>query len=104
MKKYISSIILLLFTAFQVNAQTSANVTDNNVSWATADEILSRIKEPTFQDKDFYITKYGAVEGGRTDCTDAIRKAIDACNAAGGGRVIFPEGAYLTGAIRLKVM
>ena len=98
MKKYISSIILLLFTALQVNAQ----ITNNNVSWATADEILSHIKEPTFQDKDFDITKYGAVEGGQTDCTDAIRKAIDACNAAGGGRVIVPEGTYLTGAIRLK--
>ena len=38
----------------------------------------------------------------RPRCTDAIRKAIDACAAAGGGQVIVPDGRFLTGAVRLK--
>ena len=36
------------------------------------------------------------------DCTDAIRAAIAACSAAGGGRVVVPAGRFLTGAVHLK--
>jgi polygalacturonase len=63
--------------------------------------ILARIKAPVFPNRDFDIVKYGAVAGGQKDCTDAIRKAIAACSAAGGGRVVVPGGVFLTGAIHL---
>lgn len=53
-------------------------------------EILNRIREPTFRDQDFLITTYGAVAGGEVDNTEAIKAAIEACNAAGGGRVVVP--------------
>jgi polygalacturonase len=66
------------------------------------DAILARIKAPTFPNRDFNITQYGAAPDGRTDCTDAIRKAIAACTAAGGGRVVVPPGVFLTGAIHLE--
>lgn len=36
------------------------------------------------------------------DCTDAIRKAIEACHRAGGGRVLVSGGTFLTGAVHLK--
>jgi polygalacturonase len=65
-------------------------------------DILSRIKPPQFPERDFDITKYGAVEGGKSDSTEAIRKAIAACAEAGGGRVSVPAGVFLTGAIHLK--
>ena len=42
------------------------------------------------------------MEGGKKDSTEAIAKAIAACAAAGGGRVVVPEGVFLTGAIHLK--
>jgi len=45
---------------------------------------------------------FGAVPDGKTYCTPAIQKAIDTCAAAGGGRVIFPAGKYLTNALFLK--
>jgi polygalacturonase len=65
-------------------------------------DILSRIRAPRFPDRDFSILKFGAAEGGKKDSTEAIAKAIGACSAAGGGRVVVPEGLFLTGAIHLK--
>jgi polygalacturonase len=69
--------------------------------WKGAEEILTRIKAPTFPDKDFLITSYGAVNDGLTDCTEAFKKAIRACHDSGGGRVVVPSGKFSTGAIHL---
>jgi polygalacturonase len=68
--------------------------------WTEASSILSRIKPPTFPARDFNITRFGASAGA--DSSDAITKAIAACSAVGGGRVIIPAGEFLTGPIRLK--
>lgn len=68
--------------------------------WSQAAAILKRIQPPVFAQRDFDIVKYGARAGA--DSTEAIRKAIAACSAAGGGRVVVPAGEFLTGAIHLK--
>ncbi len=88
---------LLLATSAALTAAESAPVT-----WATATEILARIKAPTFPAHDFSIADYGAKPGGTIDNTAALRQAIAACSAAGGGRVVVPAGVFLTGAIHLK--
>src|SRR3954451_7551093 len=64
-------------------------------------EILRRIQAPDFPKRDFDIVRYGAEPGGQKNCSDAIRKAIAACAAAGGGRVVVPAGVFLTGPIHL---
>ena len=69
--------------------------------WSGMAEILARIVPPSFPDREFPITRYGAVGNGTTDCTAAFRKAIEACHQAGGGRVVVPAGVFLTGAIHL---
>ncbi|MEV4178318.1 glycosyl hydrolase family 28 protein [Nonomuraea sp. NPDC049709] len=69
--------------------------------WDQVPEILARIVPPTFPDRTFPITDYGAKGDNSTDCTAAFRDAIAACNAAGGGRVVVPPGTFRTGAIRL---
>jgi len=71
-------------------------------AWAEMPKILARISPPKFPKRDFLITKYGAIADRKTDCTDAFKKAIEACNKAGGGRVIVPKGEFVTGAIHLK--
>ncbi|HAO78646.1 MAG TPA: glycoside hydrolase, partial [Verrucomicrobia subdivision 3 bacterium] len=70
--------------------------------WSQVPKILKRIVAPKFPKRDFVITNFGAVADGKTDCTAAIAKAIDACVKKGGGRVVVPSGEFLTGAIHLK--
>lgn len=71
-------------------------------AWARLPGILRRIVPPRFPNREFDLTNYGAVADGKTLCTAAFRAAIAACNQAGGGRVLVPEGKYFTGPIHLK--
>ncbi len=89
----------VLWMTFVLNAQTP----DYSAGpWAQVPAILAQIVPPTFADVDYNITTYGAVSGGATKCTNSIQSAIDACSAAGGGRVVVPLGTFLTGALKLK--
>jgi polygalacturonase len=85
--------------------------------WKQAQTIIDRFARPIrFRKEDFPITGYGAkacevkpVEAwvsfvdrktletpvdGAHDCYPAIRAAIEACNKAGGGRVLIPAGNW----------
>lgn len=70
--------------------------------WDDMRQILDRIQAPVLPKKDFAAAGYGAVADGKTDCSAAIARAIDACTRAGGGRVVLPKGVCLTGPIHLK--
>ncbi|WP_207427035.1 glycoside hydrolase family 28 protein [Pedobacter sp. SYSU D00535] len=65
-------------------------------------KLRQQIRAPEFKKQDFLITNFGAVGDGKTKNTEAFRKAIEACNKNGGGRVVVPTGTFLTGAIYLK--
>jgi polygalacturonase len=64
--------------------------------------IRKQIKAPVFPDKDFLVTDFGAVGDGAKNNTEAFRKAIEACNKSGGGRVVVPAGRFFTGPVYLK--
>src|SRR5215813_3894258 len=93
---------VMLCAAFAAGSRATLKTQQGNAGWSNVPAILGRIKAPTFPNRDFKITDYGAVADGTTDSTEGIRKAIAACNAAGGGRVLVPAGTFLTGAIHLK--
>jgi polygalacturonase len=95
-------------TAFGVQAETAApgvagaSVAGQGRGWEMVPEILARIRPPSFPARDFVITRYGGVGDGRTVNTEAFRAAVAACAQAGGGRVVVPEGRFLTGPIHLR--
>jgi polygalacturonase len=99
MKKIIGKIFLLSILILLYGCGTT-NVTAQG--WQTVDEIIAGIEVPKFPDNDFIITDYGAAGDGVEDCTEAFKKAIDDCSNKGGGKVIVPEGIFLTGPIHLK--
>ena len=66
---------------------------------------------PSFPDRHFAVTDYGAIPG--TECaegdslravtnTEAFAKAITSCTEAGGGHVVIPAGSWLCGPIHLR--
>src|SRR5512140_467931 len=95
--KRICILLLFLFSPVWMHAQSSGALEKEPGGWDKASEILSRIKTPDFPDRDFLITEYGAIAGGNNDCSSAIGKSIEACQKAGGGRVVVPSGVFLTG-------
>ena len=64
-------------------------------------DIRAKIQAPVFPKRDFLITKFGAKAGGLEDCSNALKDAIAACSKAGGGKVVVPEGKFLTGPVHL---
>lgn len=106
---YLAFTLLLSACKDQKNSTEKVNkdkdqtkeVTEQSV-WQKADDIISSIQVPQFPDRDFNITDFGAKADGKTNNFVAFKKAIAACNEAGGGKVIVPEGKFLTGPIHLK--
>jgi len=102
-KAAISIITLIFCTTLFVGCQS--DVTAKNTTapgWENLPKLLKQIEAPVFKKQDFVITDFGAVEGGKVKCTDAIKKAIAKCNKSGGGRVVVPAGKFLTGPVHLK--
>jgi polygalacturonase len=95
-----ASIVLLL---------QSLTPADEPKVWTSASEPLQeitalrkQIKAPVFKNKDYNVNDFGAKGDGITKNTMAFKKAIETCNAAGGGRVVVPAGKFFTGPIYLK--
>jgi unsaturated rhamnogalacturonyl hydrolase len=106
-QKALRSLVIRVFStaALAVSPLLAASASEpatGLVGWSELPAILARIQAPQFPARDFSILDYGAQVGGEADATAAIRAAIEACHAAGGGRVVVPAGVFLTGAIHLK--
>ncbi|WP_341939369.1 glycoside hydrolase family 28 protein [Marinimicrobium sp. C2-29] len=66
---------------------------------------MPQLERQSFPDRTFNIRDFGAQEmsnDSRNLITDAVHKAIDEANKAGGGRVLIPAGQWLSGPIHLK--
>lgn len=63
---------------------------------------MEDLQRPSFPDRVFPITDYGAAADDDKLDTAAFAAAIEACAKAGGGVVDVPAGTWLTGAIHLR--
>lgn len=63
---------------------------------------MPEVKAPVIPSRDVNLKDFGAVGDGRTLCTEAFAKAVDALSAKGGGRLVVPRGVWHTGPIVLK--
>jgi polygalacturonase len=62
---------------------------------------MPEVKLPNIPDYQVKLTDFGAVGDGRTDNSEAFRRAIQAVEEAGGGKLTIPPGLWLTGPLRL---
>jgi len=98
--KFNSLFLFFLFCFIAGNTQQIP--VESEAGWGQVKSILAEIKAPKFPGKRFSILKYGAKGDGVTDCTQAFTDAIEACNKAGGGKVVVPKGIFMSGPIHLK--
>lgn len=90
-------LLLLLITSFSF-AQDPEKAWDSSYK-----ELEGRIKAPSFKEKDYIITCFGAKSNDENKLNHkAINKAIEKCSKAGGGRVVVPAGVWHTGPLLLK--
>src|ERR1039457_1704192 len=68
-----------------------------------ADQASSEVHPalPDIPDRTFNLKDFGGVGDGKTWNTKAFGKALTAIKQQGGGRLVVPEGIYLTGPIVL---
>ena len=63
---------------------------------------MKAFSEPQFPKNEVSLKDFGAVGDGQSLCTEAFEKAVDALTKKGGGRLIVPEGVWLTGPIHSR--
>jgi polygalacturonase len=65
------------------------------------DRVILSPELPTIPQRRIAVTDYGAIGDGKTLNTEAFRKAIAACRAAGGCEVHVPAGIFVSGPIEM---
>ena len=98
----------LLMLCAVVLSLSSFKVADYDSIKVAAPFDMPAIAIYNFPHNDFSIADYGAKKSGsdtEANCiaanTKAFAKAMKACNEAGGGRVVVPEGVWPSGPIHL---
>ena len=63
---------------------------------------MAPVALPSIPAREVVLTDFGAVGDGQTLCTEAFGKAFEELERRGGGRLVVPDGIWLTGPIGLK--
>jgi polygalacturonase len=99
------SVFLILFFFLKNNEQKSKDIKKDRYIENKNIEIpfaMPPIDVPIFPENICNIKNYGAIGDGIFINTRSIKNAIKDCFQKGGGKIIFPEGKWLTGPIHLR--
>ena len=96
MKAFILALSFLLLSNFTMEENPYKKYTEN------LPFDMPEVFAPEFPDRTFNILDFGAVGDGKTLCTEAFAKAIEALSKEGGGKLLVPSGVWFTGPIVLK--
>lgn len=94
--------IFCIITALILSCGRQISAVSGLDPWKKMDIIVKSIPQTHFSDKIYNINDFGAIADEKTLNTEAFAKAIKACAENGGGKVMVPNGKYLTGAIHLE--
>ena len=103
MRASLTNLLVALIIGAGVNLNPSLSF-DDDLARVTANLpfILKQIELPKIPARNVKLTDFGGVGDGTAQNTAAFANAIEACAKAGGGRVVVPQGVWLTGPIQLK--
>jgi polygalacturonase len=96
-KKYLTLMLAAVAVALGTQAQNPYKKYTDGLPFKMAE-----VSAPVFPKTEVNLRSYGADGTGRKLSTEAFAKAIDALSAKGGGRLVVPQGVWLTGPIVLK--
>ena len=104
LRQHILIIIALLYVALAPSTTIGQSLPAQDLKRYTSDLPFTfpEIATPQIPDRSFIITSFGAVGDGVHDNTRAISDAIRECTKSGGGRVVVPQGMWLTGPIQFE--
>lgn len=92
----------LILTALTIVSILSAKAEDYSKHYQNLPVELKQVVSFDIPDKTVSIADFGGVGDGVALNTEAFRKAISALTKKGGGRLVVPQGVWLTGPIVLK--
>ena len=92
----------LILTALTIVSILSAKAEDYSKHYQNLPVELKQVVSFDIPDNTVSIADFGGVGDGVALNTEAFRKAISALTKKGGGRLVVPQGVWLTGSIVLK--
>ena len=92
----------LILTALTIMSILSAKAEDYSKHYQNLPVELKQVVSFDIPDNTVSIADFGGVGDGVALNTEAFRKAISALTKKGGGRLVVPQGVWLTGPIVLK--
>lgn len=97
--------ILLLLLSCSTIVLAQVGEKPHEIAPVNAPFEMDELQRPNIPDRVFDIRDYGAqtmTESSGFKNTEAIHRAIEAANESGGGKILIPEGKWLTGPIHIK--
>ena len=92
---------VMIFISYQVYSNPESVTKEQGDVYRNLPFSMPEVSQPSFPDYEVNIRDFGALSDGVTLNSEAINNAIKAVSSKGGGKVIIPEGLWLTGPVVL---